>query len=68
MPLPHTVVMLIIAVEILYSCLQMALFTSAVVLLLNVWAGKLSGFSGDPRKDIQGVVSCLDIMHTYESR
>jgi hypothetical protein len=46
----------------------MALFTSAVVLLLNVWAGKLSGFSGDPKKDIQGVVSCLGVMRTYESR
>jgi len=46
----------------------MALFSSAVVLLLNVWAGKLSGFSGDPGKDLQVVVNCLDVMRAYESR
>jgi len=46
----------------------MALFSSAVVLLLNVWAGKLSGFHGDPAKDVQVVVDCLNVMHAYENR
>ncbi|KAF8236580.1 hypothetical protein L208DRAFT_637341 [Tricholoma matsutake] len=48
--------------------IQMALTSSAIVLLLNVWAGKLSGFSGDPGKDMQGVVNSLNVMRTYETR
>lgn len=55
-------------VEILTQCSQMALTSSAIVLLLNVWAGKLSGFSGDPGKDMQGVVNSLNVMRTYETR
>lgn len=67
-PLPNIQVTLVIFIEIFDSKPQMALLSSAVVLLLNVWAGKLSGFSGDPGKDLQGVVNCIDVMRFYENR
>jgi hypothetical protein len=67
-PLPQIQVLLVVSDEHFDSCSQMSLFSSAVVLLLNVWAGKLSGFHGDPGKDVQGVVDCLNVMRTYENR
>ncbi|KAF7328953.1 Fungal-trans domain-containing protein [Mycena venus] len=45
-----------------------AVFDSCVVLLLNVWGGRLIGLAVDPKKCLQDVESCLQIFRIYETR
>ncbi len=44
------------------------LFTSAVVLLLNIWGGKSSGSSIDPAKEMQKVHQVMEIIKAMEPR
>ena len=45
---------------------QMALFTSGIVLLLNIWGGKRSGLSTDPAKEMADVHKCMRILRLLE--
>ncbi|KAK7439588.1 Gypsy retrotransposon integrase-like protein 1, variant 2 [Stygiomarasmius scandens] len=46
----------------------MALYTSAIVLLLNAWRGKHLRTSAEPKKEMQDVYSCIDMLRLYEAR
>lgn len=48
--------------------LQMALFDSAVILLLIVWSGKQTGMVVDATKEIRDVHACLDVLRSFERR
>ena len=43
-------------------------FTVAVILLLNIWSGKRSGHAPNPRREMQGVQRCMDILKVLERR
>ncbi|KAJ7774516.1 putative fungal-specific transcription factor [Mycena maculata] len=45
-----------------------AAFTSAIVLLLNTWSGKRSGFSYNPEKEMDDVYKCIKLLTTAEKR
>lgn len=47
---------------------QIALFTSAIVLLLNIWGGKRSGLSTDPAKEMADVHKCMRMLKHLEPR
>ncbi|TCD62493.1 hypothetical protein EIP91_006814 [Steccherinum ochraceum] len=47
---------------------QMALFTSGIVLLLNIWGGKRSGLSTDPAKEMADVHKCMKMLKKLEPR
>ncbi|KAL4249328.1 ABC-transporter-regulating transcription factor-like protein [Abortiporus biennis] len=47
---------------------QMALFTSGIVLLLNIWGGKRSGLSTDPNKEMADVHKCMKMLKILEPR
>ena len=47
---------------------QMALFTSGIVLLLNIWGGKRSGLSTDPAKEMADVHKCMKMLKRLEPR
>ena len=44
----------------------MALFTSGIVLLLNIWGGKRSGLSIDPMKEMADVHKCMKMLKLLE--
>ena len=46
----------------------MAIFTSAIVLLLSIWGGKRSGLSIDPNKEMADVHKCMQILRLSEER
>jgi len=46
----------------------MALYTSAIVLLLNAWKGKHLRTSAEPKKEMRDVYSCIDMLRLYEAR
>ncbi|KAJ6596653.1 hypothetical protein B0H10DRAFT_1827874 [Mycena sp. CBHHK59/15] len=46
----------------------MALFDSAVILLLIIWSGKQSGMVIDPKKEIREVYTCLNVLRSFERR
>ncbi|KAF5385983.1 hypothetical protein D9615_002627 [Tricholomella constricta] len=48
--------------------LQVTIFTAAVVLLLNIWSGKRSGFAPYPKREIDDVQRCLNLLKTCERR
>ncbi|KAJ6502486.1 putative fungal-specific transcription factor [Mycena sanguinolenta] len=45
-----------------------AAFTSAIVLLLNTWSGKRSGFAYNPAKEMEGVHICMKMLTKAEKR
>ncbi|CCM00118.1 uncharacterized protein FIBRA_02145 [Fibroporia radiculosa] len=47
---------------------QMALFTCGIVLLLNIWGGKRSGFTTDPAKEMADVHKCMKMLKVLEPR
>ncbi|KAJ7091171.1 fungal-specific transcription factor domain-containing protein [Mycena epipterygia] len=47
---------------------KMALFDSAVILLLIVWSGKQTGMVVDATKEIRDVHACLDVLRSFERR
>ncbi|KAI3616635.1 hypothetical protein WG66_011647 [Moniliophthora roreri] len=46
----------------------MALFNSAIVLLLNIWGGKRLGITSDPARELGDVYKCLNVLRAYEKR
>ena len=46
----------------------MALFTSGIVLLLNIWGGKRSGLATDPVKEMADVHKYMKMLRTLEPR
>ncbi|KAK7682544.1 hypothetical protein QCA50_014344 [Cerrena zonata] len=47
---------------------QVALFTSAIVLLLNIWGGKRSGLTTDPAREMADVHKCMRMLKHLEPR
>ncbi|KAJ7343421.1 putative fungal-specific transcription factor [Mycena albidolilacea] len=45
-----------------------AAFTSAIVLLLNTWSGKRSGFAYNPAKEMEDVHKCMKMLTKAEKR
>lgn len=45
---------------------QMPVFTSAVVLLLNIWGGKKAGLTTDAAKEMKDVFRCMDMLRVCE--
>ncbi|KAF7312879.1 Zn(2)-C6 fungal-type domain-containing protein [Mycena kentingensis (nom. inval.)] len=45
-----------------------AVFTSGIVLLLNVWSGKRTGLAPDPTREIANVQKCMDVVKVCEYR
>ncbi|KAJ7111579.1 putative fungal-specific transcription factor [Mycena crocata] len=43
-------------------------FTSAIVLLLNAWSGKRSGFAYNPSKEMEDVYRCVKMLTVAEKR
>ena len=43
-------------------------FTAAVILLLNIWSGKRSGHAPNPRREMQGVQRCMEVLKDSERR
>ncbi|KAH8105131.1 fungal-specific transcription factor domain-containing protein [Cristinia sonorae] len=47
---------------------ELALFTSGLVLLLNIWGGKRSGLSTDPLKEMADVHKCMKMLKAIEAK
>lgn len=47
---------------------QSAIFTAAIVLLLNIWGAKRAGMNADPKKEMAEVHRCLAVMKFGEKR
>lgn len=45
---------------------QMAVFTSGIVLLLSIWGGKRSGLTTDPNKEMVDVHKCMAVLKGCE--
>ncbi|KAF7375418.1 Zn(2)-C6 fungal-type domain-containing protein [Mycena sanguinolenta] len=45
-----------------------AAFTSALVLLLNVWSGKRTGLLPDPGREMANVYKCMEVIRLCEGR
>ncbi|KAJ7235617.1 fungal-specific transcription factor domain-containing protein [Mycena haematopus] len=45
-----------------------AAFTSAIVLLLNVWSGKRTGLVPDPSREMANVYKCMEVVRLCEAR
>ncbi|KAF7368513.1 Zn(2)-C6 fungal-type domain-containing protein [Mycena venus] len=45
-----------------------AVFTAAIVLLLNVWSGKRSGLVPDPSREMTNVRKCMEVVRMCEER
>lgn len=52
----------------IFPWLQMPVFTSAVVLLLNIWGGKKAGLTTDAAKEMKDVFRCMDMLRVCERR
>ncbi|KZT39109.1 hypothetical protein SISSUDRAFT_1003901 [Sistotremastrum suecicum HHB10207 ss-3] len=48
--------------------LQSCIFTSGIVLLLNIWGAKKSGLYGEPSKQMQDVHKCMQYLKQCEHR
>ncbi|PFH53689.1 hypothetical protein AMATHDRAFT_73129 [Amanita thiersii Skay4041] len=48
--------------------LHATVFTAAVVLLLNIWSGQKSGFAPNPRREMEDVQKCMDMLAACEQR
>lgn len=47
---------------------QAAIFNSAIMILLNLWAGSRLGMMADPRREMEDVYHCVRILKSYEIR
>ncbi|KAK7034642.1 Gypsy retrotransposon integrase-like protein 1 [Paramarasmius palmivorus] len=47
---------------------QFPLFTSGMLLLLNLWGGSRLGLVGEPSKQLEDVYRCLDVLERLEKR
>ncbi|KAI0073070.1 hypothetical protein K474DRAFT_1667005 [Panus rudis PR-1116 ss-1] len=45
-----------------------SMFNAAVVILLNIWAGKKSGLKFDPAKEMEEVHKCMRVLKSMEDR
>ncbi|KAJ7143999.1 fungal-specific transcription factor domain-containing protein [Mycena epipterygia] len=45
-----------------------AVFTSGIILLLNVWSGKRTGLVPDPSREIANVHKCMEVVRLCEDR
>ena len=43
-------------------------FLVAVILLLNIWSGKRTGFAPHPKKEVEDVQRCINILKSCEMR
>ncbi|KDR67576.1 hypothetical protein GALMADRAFT_258255 [Galerina marginata CBS 339.88] len=50
------------------SHFQKTVFTAAVILLLNIWSGKRSGYAPNPKREMEDVQRCMDILKACEPR
>ncbi|KII90496.1 hypothetical protein PLICRDRAFT_697043 [Plicaturopsis crispa FD-325 SS-3] len=48
------------------ACSLSAVFSSAVVLLLNIWSGKRSGLALDPVQEMSDVYKCMAVLKSAE--
>ncbi len=46
---------------------QLDAFAAGIVLLLNIWGGKKSGLALNPKKEMQDVFKCMQVMKDMES-
>ena len=46
----------------------MPIFTSGIVLLLNIWGGKRSGININPVKEMEDVHRCMSVLSKTEKR
>ncbi|KAK0210242.1 fungal-specific transcription factor domain-containing protein [Desarmillaria ectypa] len=49
-----------------YACILNA-FAAGIVLLLNIWGGKKSGVALNPKKEMQDVFKCMQVLKDVES-
>ncbi|KAF5338524.1 hypothetical protein D9611_013298 [Ephemerocybe angulata] len=47
---------------------QAIIFSAAAILLLNIWSGKRSGFAPNPRRELEDVQRCMDMLRASETR
>ena len=47
---------------------QGAAVIAGVILLLNIWSGKRSGYALNPRKEMQDVRRCMELLRISERR
>ncbi|KAJ6517536.1 hypothetical protein C8R47DRAFT_960506, partial [Mycena vitilis] len=45
-----------------------AIFTSGLILLLNVWGGKRTGIVSDTHRELANVHLCMEIIRFFENR
>ncbi|PPQ71792.1 hypothetical protein CVT24_006143 [Panaeolus cyanescens] len=50
------------------ATLQSTAFTAAVILLLNIWSGKRSGYAPNPRREMEDVQRCMDVLKASETK
>ncbi|KAF8643172.1 hypothetical protein AX16_009214 [Volvariella volvacea WC 439] len=50
------------------SQVLMSVFTAGIVLLLNIWGGKRSGLSTDPKREMADVHKCMQVLRACEGR
>ncbi|KAF8971207.1 fungal-specific transcription factor domain-containing protein [Flammula alnicola] len=48
--------------------LQITAFTAALILLLNIWSGKRSGYAPNPKREMEDVRRCMEILRACERR
>ncbi|KAJ3561273.1 hypothetical protein NP233_g10294 [Leucocoprinus birnbaumii] len=48
--------------------LQSTVFLVAVVLLLNIWSGKRTGFAPHPKREMEDVQRCMNMLKSCETR
>lgn len=46
----------------------MPIFTSGIVLLLNIWGGKRSGININPMKEMEDVHRCMSVLSQSEKK
>ncbi|KAF9479050.1 hypothetical protein BDN70DRAFT_985124 [Pholiota conissans] len=51
-----------------FAYLQSTAFVSAVILLLNIWSGRRSGYAPNPKREMEDVQRCADILKASERR
>ncbi|KAF8971208.1 fungal-specific transcription factor domain-containing protein [Flammula alnicola] len=48
--------------------IQNTAFTAALILLLNIWSGKRSGHAPNPKREMEDVQRCMEILRACERR
>ncbi|KJA27601.1 hypothetical protein HYPSUDRAFT_34708 [Hypholoma sublateritium FD-334 SS-4] len=51
-----------------FSFLQNTAFTAAVILLLNIWSGRRSGYAPNPKREMEDVQRCREVLKVAEKR